>query len=134
LELPSDDLRKEIDLFLRDTTALEKRFVSMHLEEIELQKPKDSKPTKEMEEGDYLCYRFARGTYRRKPKTVLFLVRDGEVEDETPTYGPFLEEEIFGMDLEKIGAPMHCRIGGLRHTKSRNKERTFSCAVPAVVS
>ncbi len=31
------------------------------------------------------------------------------------------------MDLPACTAPMYCRIGGLRHTKARNKERTVSC-------
>ena len=77
-----------------------------------------------MKEGEYVCYQYASTTYRGKPKTILFLI--GTAEEEIPTYGPFLQQEVEKLDLSNCIAPIYCRIGEFKHTKSRHKDRTFS--------
>ena len=76
-----------------------------------------------MKEGEYVCYQYASTTYRGKPKTILFLI--GTAEEEIPTYGPFLQQEVEKLDLSNCIAPIYCRIGEFKHTKSRHKDRTF---------
>ena len=58
------------------------------------------------------------------PKQFLFLI--GTAEEEIPTYGPFLQQEVEKLDLSNCIAPIYCRIGELKHTKSRHKDITFS--------
>ena len=79
-----------------------------------------------MKEGEYVCYQYASTTYRGKPKTIFFLI--GTAEEEIPTYGPFLQQEVEKLDLSNCIAPIYCtcRIGEFKHTKSRHKDRTFS--------
>ena len=72
-----------------------------------------------------MCYQYASTTYRGKPKTILFLIATG-TEEEIPMYGPFLQQEVEKLELSNCIAPIYCRIGEFKHTKSRHKDRTFS--------
>jgi len=98
---------------------------SSYLLKVDPPTPKNTIQTSKMTEGEYICYQYASTTYRGKPKTILFLIATGS-EEEIPTYGPFLQEEVEKLYLSKCMAPMYCRIGEFKHTKTRNKDRTFS--------
>ena len=98
---------------------------SSYLIRIDPPKPNNTIQTSKMNEGEYVCYQYATTTYRGKPKTILFLIATGTTE-EIPTYGPFLQEEVEKLDLSTCMAPIYCRIGEFKHTKSRHKDRTVS--------
>ena len=95
------------------------------MQEIKAPKTTNMVRTQNMEQGEYTCYKYAKTTYRGKPRTILFLEKDGM---EIATYGPFLEEEASKIDFATCIPPLHCRIGGFRNTISRNKDRTISLA------
>ena len=97
---------------------------SSYLLKVDPPAPKNTIQSSKMKEGEYVCYQYASTTYRGKPKTILFLI--GTAEEEIPTYGPFLQQEIEKLDLSDCIAQIYCRIGEFKHTKSRHKDRTFS--------
>ena len=97
---------------------------SLYLLKVDPPAPKNTIQLSKMKEGEYVCYQYASTTYRGKPKTILFLI--GTAEEEIPTYGPFLQQEVEKLDLSNSIAPIYCRIGEFKHTKSRHKDRTFS--------
>ena len=97
---------------------------SSYLLKVDPPAPKNTIQSSKMKEGEYVCYQYASTTYRGKPKTILFLI--GTAEEEIPTYGPFLQQEVEKLDLSNCIAPIYCRIGEFKHTKSRHKDRTFS--------
>ena len=97
---------------------------SSYLLKVDPPAPKNTIQSSKMKEGEYVCYQYASTTYRSKPKTTLFLI--GTAEEEIPTYGPFLQQEVDKLDLSNCIAPIYCRIGEFKHTKSRHKDRTFS--------
>ena len=96
---------------------------SSYLLKVDPPTPKNTIQSSKMKEGEYVCYQYASTTYRGKPKTILFLI--GTAEEEIPTYGPFLQQEVEKLDLSNCIAPIYCRIGEFKHTKSRHKDRTF---------
>ena len=98
---------------------------SSYLLKVDPPAPKNTIQSSKMKEGEYLCYQYASTTYRGKPKTILFLIATG-TEEEIPTYGPFLQQEVEKLDLSNCIAPIYCRIGEFKHIKSRHKDRTFS--------
>lgn len=60
---------------------------------------KTTKKTTDLPKGEYICKRFATTTFRKAPRTIMFLLplgEDGEqaTDEETPTHGFFLEKEI----------------------------------------
>ena len=97
---------------------------SSYLLKVDPPAPKDTIQSSKMKEGEYVCFQYASTTYRGKPKTILFVI--GTAEEEIPTYGPFLQQEVEKLDLSNCIAPIYCRIGEFKHTKSRHKDRTFS--------
>ena len=97
---------------------------SSYLLKVDPPAPKNTIQSSKMKEGEYVCNQYASTTYRGKPKTILFLI--GTAEEEIPTYGPFLQQEVEKLDLSNCIAPIYCRIGEFKHTKSRHKDRTFS--------
>ena len=97
---------------------------SSYLLKVDPPAPKNTIQSSKMKEGEYVCYQYASTTYRGKPKTILFLI--GTAEEEIPTYGPFLQQKVEKLDLSNCIAPIYCRIGEFKHTKSRHKDRTFS--------
>ena len=96
---------------------------SSYLLKVDPPAPKNTIQSSKMKEGEYVCYQYASTTYRGKPKTILFLI--GTAEEEIPTYGPFLQQEVEKLDLSNCIAPIYCRIGEFKHTESRHKDRTF---------
>ena len=106
--------------------------------EVPAPKPKDTRKTLVLDPGEYIATRYATTTYRGSPRTILFLVpanENGEAttDVETPAFGHFLEREIGGLGgieaLQKAYAPLRCRLGEIRTTPQKKKDRLASLAV-----
>ena len=78
-------------------------------------------------EGTYTCKRFASTIFRSIHRTILVLEKD---EEEFPTYGFFLEQEIEilgGIDaLRSTSKFLVCKVGCIRTTPNKRKCRTIS--------
>ena len=103
--------------------------------------PKERVQALDMEEGEYQCYSYARMQYRGKPRTILFL--EDKCEEcaaggcweghaETAVWGHFLQEELQKIRLGP--APLYCRIGREKTTKSKNKDRVAYVSIPSLES
>ena len=93
---------------------------------------KETKKTTDLPEGEYLCKRFADTKYRNAKRTILFLLpvgKDGKptTDEETPTHGVFLEQEIAAIGgieaLAKRKTPLYCLLGEEKTTPSKKKCR-----------
>ena len=98
---------------------------------------KDTKKTTDLPAGEYIANRFAETTFRKAPRTILFLLplgEDGEpkTDEETPTHGFFLEKEVAALGgreaLEKRKTPLHCRLGEEKTTPNKRKCRRVALA------
>ena len=81
---------------------------------------KETKKTTDLPKGEYLCKRFATTKFRNAPRTILYLLPLGEdgkptTDEETPTHGVFLEQEIAAIGgieaLAKRKTPLRCLLG-----------------------
>lgn len=98
---------------------------------------KDTKKTTDLPAGEYIVKCFATTTFRKSPRTILFLLplgADGEqkTDEETPTHGFFLEKEVAALGgreaLEKRKTPLHCRLGEEKTTPNKRKCRRVALA------
>ena len=103
--------------------------------------PKERVQALDMEEGEYQCYSYAYMVYRGKPRTILFLEKKCEEcaagvcwegHGETAVWGHFLQEELQKIKLGP--APLYCRIGREKTTKSKNKDRVAYVSTPSLES
>ncbi|MEW8689036.1 MAG: hypothetical protein AB2556_24720 [Candidatus Thiodiazotropha sp.] len=107
----------------------------MRLLEAPAQNPKGTKKVLDLPSGE--CQRYASTTFGGVPRTLLFLVPDGEdgepaTDVETPTYGHFLEGEVVAIGgieaLLKAYTPLLCYLGAERTTPQKKKDRLAALA------
>ena len=113
--------------------AAEKQYL---LQQIPAPIPKHTTKALDILPGEYLCRRYARTTYRGAARTILYLLPTNDsgeptTDIEIPTYGYFLEKEIdkmFGGILHNLQSPLLCRVGEIRTTAAKRKDRLVSIA------
>lgn len=137
-ELRAIALRFENEECEKDTTDAKKEPLPS-LCESPAPKNNDTKKALYLQPGEYICQRYARTNFRNRKRTILFLLPIGEdleptTDEEIPTYGYFLEKELealgnFEEVLQKREKPFHCRIGKVKTTPQKKKDRLVALAL-----
>jgi hypothetical protein len=103
-----------------------------YIQEVPPPKTKDATPAIELPAGEYMCGKFAAGTFRGAARTYLFLQpvdANGTptTDVETPTYGVFLELAVGSLggvaELRKKKTPLLVRLDRERTTQKNKKDR-----------
>ena len=109
---------------------------------------------KDIEEGEYVCYKYAMRMYRKNVQTILYLEKENikckncssYIEDrytywkrcdaypdcprQKPKYvwvwGSFLQQELDKLDLDKMDSPLRIKVGIWKTTKQNKKDRLVS--------